>query len=684
MELAGGRKPSQSLLKISDAGIKSIKQLAWILPLNVQKMPTISPFNQMEPDKLFLGAGELIGMQTTPALFAKAKRGIQLFNITGVIKDQFSEQQLSLKWFNAYPSLKKQLESLKRFTFIGKVSEYRGTMQIVNPKINPGQAVESPISGMLVDYPTINSVPGKQLKTYIAKISNELWLNPFGLLDLHIEKSLGLLPFNRSIMISHGLFNVTEEELKLAKERIIYEEFLDNQIKILARKFKNKRLKASSFIISDSNFKKMKEIFPYQLTIDQVRVLNDVRSDLLQNSPMMRLIQGDVGCGKTTIAIIAALIVIKNNQQVALMCPTEALAIQHFQTLTKLLRKNCRISLLLGSTKNKEKKEIYNSLKNGHIDFIIGTHSLIQDSIVFKCLGLSIIDEQHKFGVQQRLRLSHKGTGVHSLIMSATPIPRSLQLAQYGDLDISTIKVMPGGRKGIQTRIVTSSTYEKYLCFLKTRMSMGEQVYVVVPAIEESENFNLKNVIQLQNIYKKFFPDFSIAILHGQLSSDEKKTIMESFEQGSVNLLISTTVIEVGINILNSTVIAIYNPDRFGLSSLHQLRGRVGRGDKPGFCFLITDETTSKEAIERIKIIEKTIDGFKIAEADLKNRGQGDLFGSSQSGHLSPFKIGNIITHYNVFEKVAQDIRKVEQNHTEYLNQLLINYIEDAQISTTI
>jgi len=398
----------------------------------------------------------------------------------------------------------------------------------------------------------------------------------------------------------------------------------------------------------------------------------------------MRMIQGDVGCGKTSVALIAALMCQSNKRQVAFMCPTEALARQHYETFSKLLGSKIKMDLLLGGHKPKEKKVIQEKLISAETDLIIGTHSLIQDSIEFKDLGLAIIDEQHKFGVKQRQKLTAKGSGTHTLIMTATPIPRTLQLAQYGDLDISTIRTMPGGRKGTKTRIVTEATYEKYLSFIKTRIELGEQIYIVVPAIEESETINVNNVNQLQLEYKKFFPEYSIAALHGQLNHEEKTEVMQNFTGGKIQILISTTVIEVGINVLNSTVMAIYNPDRFGLSSLHQLRGRVGRDDKPGFCFLITEKNVSPQAMQRLKVIENTNDGFEIADADLKNRGEGELFGANQSGHSSDYKLASIFENFDIFEKVSQDINDLKQNHTEKLNNVLIKLTEDTKVSSTI
>jgi ATP-dependent DNA helicase RecG len=646
----------------------------------MQAAPKVSSFESIEENRLFLGRAKLINIQFTPAFGRKGKSGIQLFNATCVIKDVLSEKLLNLKWFNTYPSLKKQLENLEEFTFLGQVTLFKQTLQIVNPQINPKEATQG--DRILIEYPTVNSVPGKQIEKIIKLIPKALWDMPIFDISLdHLQRNIDM---NQAFQIKHGLRSDSVSLHHQADELLKYHEFFYNQLKILARKLKNKGIKAPQFSFTEKERKNAYALLPYELTKDQDLVLTSTLADLSAGRPMMRMIQGDVGCGKTTIAIVSAYLMALKKAQVALMCPTEALAIQHGETFHELFEGKINIALLLGSTKKSQREAIHTQLLSGDIDLIIGTHSLIQDSVKFKNLALAIIDEQHKFGVEQRQKLSKKGDGVHTLIMSATPIPRTRQLVQYGDLDISTIRVMPSGRKGTKTRIVTSSTYQKYLSFIKTRVSIGEQVYVVAPAIEENEALNLKNVTEIHNIYKKYFPDLKIGILHGQLKSEEKQETLKKFERAEIHILISTTVIEVGINILNSTVISIYNPDRFGLSSLHQLRGRVGRGEKAGFCFLISDKTTSPEAMLRLKVIEKTSDGFEIAEADLKNRGQGDIFGKSQSGHATPYRIANIFDDFKLFEQVNRDIEDMKQNKTEILNNFLHYLLNDSKVSSTI
>lgn len=667
--LGSSKKPTKTMEKLIKVGIETIEDLLWVMPLRVQKVPGIRPFSEIEVQKLFLGKGKITQLNFYPAFGRKGKGRVQLFNANVLVKDSLSENFIRLRWFNAYPNIKKQLEQLNEFVFLGTPTDAKDEIIIANPQINPVKVNENEV---IVEYPTINTIAGRHTKALIDKIPDSIWNTELPDPTLH---PLGLI---EALKVIHG--KNTKVSFEQAVERLKYQEFFNNQIKARARRERNKALNAP-VIISNKDYS---NLFSYELTNDQKLVLEDIKLDLKQNYPMMRMVQGDVGCGKTSVAIIAALMAIENNKQVAFMCPTEALATQHYKTLEKTLPKNIHFALLLGSTSQKDKKQIYADLKSGKIDLIIGTHSLIQDSVEFKDLAMAIIDEQHKFGVGQRLKLFSKGQGVHSIIMSATPIPRSLQLAQYGDLSISTIRELPGGRKGIKTRIVTPENKPKFLSFVKTRLSLGEQIYVVVPAIEESLTTDMKSVAEVYDQYLHYFPEYKVEVLHGQLTSDEKQTVMNCFEKGEIDILVSTTVIEVGINVLNSTVISIYSPERFGLSTLHQLRGRVGRGEKPGFCFLVLDKKLQDDSMKRLEIIEKTIDGFEISEADLQFRGQGELFGLNQSGHDSGFKLANIFEDRSIFEQVSRDINKLESTQTEVLNNLLMKEVQNLHVSTTI
>lgn len=679
------KKPSVNLEKLISAGIHNLHDLMWILPLRIHRTPKTQSFTFAQIGGLFRGRGKIIHCQISPAFGRRFKGKFIMFNGHLVIKDDQGPETISLRWFNLYPNQKKQLEAMSEIEFLGTVQDYRAQKQIVNPQII---APESHLTDYLIEYPTINKVSGNYTKKYIEQIPNQLWDNISPTLpQIDYEHVLKL---SEAFKILHGRYpveNFSPDLKSKAEERLAYEEFLQDQLKILTRRKYIKRKDATKFVVPEKILKKYLTELPFALTDDQTKVLHEIIEDLGSGHPMMRMIQGDVGCGKTIVAFIVARIISEQGKQVALMCPTEALAQQHYKSFQELIEKfelKIKIGLLLGSTKAKEKKEILKNLINGEIHLLIGTHSLFQDSVQFQDLGLAIIDEQHKFGVEQRLKLVAKGSGVHCLIMTATPIPRTLSLAHYGDLDMSFIRTMPAGRKGIKTRITEVVNYDKYLQFVATRLSQGEQAYFVFPAIEESETTDLKNVKESIEKYKKLFPQFKVEMLHGQMKADEKEAVLELFYQKKIHILVSTSVIEVGINNPNATIMSIYHPERFGLSSLHQLRGRVGRGEKPGFCFLVLDRELSLEAKERLKVIENSTDGFIIAEEDLKFRGEGDLFGVDQSGTVTSKKVANFLTHGHILEKVIVDLKKLENEHAEVLSPILEKLAKDQKILDTI
>jgi ATP-dependent DNA helicase RecG len=678
--LAKGKKPSPTLEKLADTGINKISDLLWILPLRIHKSPAPAAFREAQFDQFFRGSGKVIHTEIRPAFGRRGKGNILLYNGYVVLKDDLSNESMGLRWFNLYPNQKKQIEGLERINFLGQVQEFKAQKQIINPQI----LTTEEIAPYIIEYPTLNKLPGSTFKKAIELIPPHLWSKvPQILPELGYDKKLSL---GEAFKIIHGRIAPEDFNAKLkdhAEERLIYEEFLIDQLKIQTRRKFIKQKDAPIFKTNDSLIKNQKSTLPFSLTDDQEKVLGDVLKDLASGHPMMRMVQGDVGCGKTVVAYLASRVVTQLGYQVALMCPTEALAQQHFDSF-KEMAPEISIELLLGSTKAKEKKALLAKLKSGDINIVIGTHALFQDSVIFHKLGLAIIDEQHKFGVEQRLRLVAKGEGTHSLIMTATPIPRTLSLAQYGDLDISSIKTMPSGRKGIKTRITERVNYEKYVEFVKSRLMQREQAYFVFPAIEESETMDLQNVKESLKKYQESFRAFKVEMLHGKMKPEEKQKVVQDFRDQKIHILVSTSVIEVGINIPNSTIMSIYNPERFGLSSLHQLRGRVGRGDKPGFCFLVLDKDLPPEAHHRLEVIEKNLDGFVIAEEDLKFRGEGDLFGVDQSGSVTTKKLANFLTHTAILEQVVADVEKLKVTHPALLNPIFEKLAKDQKILDTI
>ena len=686
--LFGARLP-KSYHKLIEAGINKIEDLLWILPLHVQEVPTPMPYKNMQENHLFKGHGKIASLKVRPNYWAKGKGGTVLQNITLHIQDRFSDEVIILKWFNTYPSVKNKLQSLDLLEFCGTVGTYKGQKQIINPEYRELETypslTDSKEKELLIKYPTINSVNNANFKKIIDRIPDLLWNNISENLPLEILEKRNFLSLGMAFQILHGKKIQTMELVQKAKARLVYEEFFREQIKIHCRRALIKRPESKKISVSRNKFNNIVDLFPFKFTDDQNTVLEEIRSDMKSGHPMMRLLQGDVGCGKTAVALASSLIAIENRTQVAFMCPTETLALQHYLSTRKLFENTgYRIEILLGNTPQSQKKPILDNLKKGNIQLIIGTHSLIQDTIQFKDLGLAIIDEQHKFGVDQRLKLLDKNKNGHCLIMTATPIPRSLRLTQYGDLDISTIKTLPSCRKSIKTKIITPDNFEMFLTFINTRLSMKEQVYIVVPAIHESENLSMMHLEKVHAKFIQIFPKYRINSLHGQMKSETKEKIFREFQKHNIDILISTSVIEVGIDVRTATVMAIINPERFGLSSLHQLRGRVGRGGKPGFCFLINDKRISENSLHRQKILEKSNDGFRISEEDLKIRGEGDMFGTDQSGLVKLYRLASIITHGTELMEAKQDVEYLMEHKHPSVTELIKQYSNDLQVIRTI
>ena len=464
----------------------------------------------------------------------------------------------------------------------------------------------------------------------------------------------------------------TSEKLKEVTVRLKYEELFQFMFKINYLKEQNKREKNGLERSIDCN--KLNEFIksiPFELTGDQMKAVEEIIGDLESPSRMNRLLQGDVGSGKTIVSFIGMLANHLSGYQSALMAPTEILAMQHYLNLKKFLEKeDIRIELLTGSTSKKDKTEIYKGLKDGSISMVIGTHALIQDEVEYNNLGLVITDEQHRFGVHQRANLQNKGIKPDVLYMSATPIPRTYALTIFGDMDVSTIKERPKGRQKIDTYLKSNAEIKEVLGMMYEELKAGHQVYVIAPLIEESENSDLTNVCELRDKMKLAFKDsYKIDIVHGKMSSGAKDLIMDQFKKNEVQILISTTVVEVGVDVPNATTMVIFDADRFGLSTLHQLRGRVGRGTSKSQCILISDSDA-----ERLKIMETVDDGFEISEEDFKLRGHGDLFGTKQSGDMS-FKIASIKSDYKILLQAKKDSKEYLLNKETDNDELKISLI---------
>lgn len=529
------------------------------------------------------------------------------------------------KWFNmAY--MKNQFQIGSKYILRGKISSKSGIKELVNPKKIRNTSLDS--HKLIAKY----RLRGKLTDTFLNKIISEL-LNAVEVtetLSEDIIRKYNLLSLKESIINIHS--PQSRGMLERARDRLKFQELFTYSMKILSLKDYIKKSKGIRFRIADE-LKEIKESLPFELTDAQKRTLREILVDQKSDYPMNRLVQGDVGSGKTIVAIISMLNVVKNGYQASMMAPTAILAAQHFEETCKILEGfNVKIELLVGSTTKKNKERIKKELSNGEIDIIIGTHALIEDNVIFNNLGMVITDEQHRFGVNQRCRFSKKDNNVEVLVMTATPIPRTLSLYLYGDLDVSAIDQLPKGRKPIETRYIEKKNSETAYEFIFSEVQKGRQAYIVCPLVKENEEMKLSSVEEHYSKLKKgIFRNIPLEFIHGKMKPKEKDEIMERFKSNQIKVLISTTVIEVGVNVPNATVMVIENAERFGLAQLHQLRGRVGRGEYQSYCVLIP-EIKSETTRKRMEIMVKSNDGFYIAEQDMQLRGTGELFGVTQSG----------------------------------------------------
>ena len=483
--------------------------------------------------------------------------------------------------------------------------------------------------------------------------------------------SLSLVSKSDSLINIH--LPVNQNALIESKKRLVFDELFLLQMKFLLRKRKNnKKLTIQKSIKKNFLLKDFLNKVPFQLTKSQEKVLDEIKSDLSDLTPMSRLLQGDVGSGKTIIAIASLLIELEKDQQGALMVPTEVLASQHYKNLIQFLNPLLvSVELLTGNTPQKKRKEILTNLKNGMVDILVGTHALFEDKVVFNSLGMVVIDEQHRFGVTQRNRLLNKGDNTNLLSMTATPIPRTLALSLYGDLDISQITELPPGRVPITTKIISEEELNILFKRVENEIDNGKQAYVILPLIEDSEKMNLSSAKKIfKYLSEEIFLKNKVGLLHGKLNSEEKNNVINSFVNNEVNILVSTTVIEVGIDVPNASIMIIYNSERFGLSQLHQLRGRVGRGSHKSFCYLVTSENNGLEN-KRLSVLEKSNDGFYIAEKDLELRGPGQLLGYKQSG-LPDFVLDNLPNNKVLIEKAREEAQRVINEDPDLKKNILL------------
>lgn len=595
------------------------------------------------------------------------------------------EDEIELIWFKSIKWLKKSLNLNTKYIIFGKLSFFANKVSIPHPELELFKTENLKLRAKLQPiYPSTETLIKKGVSNKV--ISN---LVKILLFDIKIKfketvpdyliNELKLLDKNSAIYNVH--FPENNELLSESIRRLKFEELLFLQLQLLKKNiYRKDKIKGYNFNIVGNNFNKFyDEVLSFELTNAQKKVLKEIRNDLGSKAQMNRLLQGDVGSGKTIIAFMTILIALDNGYQACLMAPTEILSVQHYEgflLMSKLL--NINIVLLTGSTKASIKKDIYKSLESGEIDIIIGTHSLIQDKVKFKNLGLAIVDEQHKFGVAQRSKLWAKSViPPHILIMTATPIPRTLAMSAYGDLDISLIDELPPGRREITTVHRYDKNRLSVFRFIKDQINEGRQVYVVYPLIEESKNMDFKDLMDgYESLSREFEqPKYQISIVHGKMKAQDKEFEMKRFENKETQILIATTVIEVGVNIPNASVMVIESSERFGLSQLHQLRGRVGRGMHKSYCILMSGNKLSNESRLRIKTMTETNNGFIIAEKDLEIRGPGDIMGTQQSGVIT-LKIADLMSDQEILtyaRKCAKKILEEDKDLLDNKNKTLLN-----------
>ncbi|HXJ99445.1 MAG TPA: ATP-dependent DNA helicase RecG [Gelidibacter sp.] len=645
-----GVGPNRADLLRSELGIHTYQDLINLFPNRYIDKTQYYKINQLQQNSADV---QIIGEITSlkEAGQGKAKRLVATFkDETGIIE---------LVWFRGHKWIQENIKYGKKYVIFGKTNWFNGIFSMPHPEMELLEEHEKNLqTAMQPIYPSTEKLTNRGISNRVLiKIMQQLFLETKGRFEETLSENL--LSELKLISKSQALFNVhfpqNQELLAKAQFRLKFEELFYIQLQLIIKNLIHKtKIKGFNFKHVGNHFNTFfKEHLPFELTNAQKRVLKEIRADMGSNAQMNRLLQGDVGSGKTIVALMSMLIALDNGFQACLMAPTAILSVQHYHGLQELCKNlNINIKILTGSTSTSDRRKIHAALENGELDILIGTHALLEDKVKFKNLGLAIIDEQHRFGVEQRSKLWHKNTSPpHVLVMTATPIPRTLAMSVYGDLDVSVIDELPPGRKDIKTVHRYDKNRLKVFKFVRDEIAKGRQIYVVYPLIKESEKMDYKDLMDgYESIVREFpMPEYQISIVHGQMKPADKDFEMERFVKGETQIMVATTVIEVGVNVPNASVMIIESAERFGLSQLHQLRGRVGRGAEQSYCILMTSHKLSEDSKTRLQTMVRTNDGFEIAEVDLQLRGPGDLMGTQQSGVLN-LKIADVIKDKDILQ----------------------------------
>ncbi|PIZ18832.1 MAG: DNA helicase RecG [Deltaproteobacteria bacterium CG_4_10_14_0_8_um_filter_43_12] len=660
-------------------GIETVEDALYFLPRKYEDRRSIKSISKLEVGKTETVMGEIIALGATS--YKKNRRG----GFEMIVEDESGT--ITAKWFvYSHSHFKKMFEKGQKVILSGEIKVYRFQKEVHHPDIEVVRDTSDSLNFNRI-VPVYSETEGLYQKT-LRKIMKNI-------VDMYSDSIQSAIP--SYICLRQNLIELSEAIREMhfpehdrnlsdivsgrspAYRTIIFDEFFFLELGLALKKKGVTAEKGIAFDITGENRDRLIKSLPFSLTNAQKRVVAEIEEDMRCPYPMNRLIQGDVGSGKTIVALLSSLIAVENGYQVSIMAPTEILAEQHFSNIQHLTKEfGVKAILLTSSIKKTQKDKVLNAIKDGSIDITIGTHAVIQETVEFNKLGLGVIDEQHRFGVIQRAMLKRKGYNPDILVMTATPIPRTLALTVYGDLDVSILDEMPPGRRPVITKLYHERDREKVYEIVRKETEKGRQAYIVYPLVEESEKLDLKDATQMaEHFQRDVFPKRKIGLLHGRMTYEEKENVMLAFKEKTIDILVSTTVIEVGIDMPNASVMLIEHAERFGLSQLHQLRGRIGRGEFPSLCLLLAQYSKSDDARRRLRIMESTADGFKISEEDLAIRGPGDFLGTRQSG-LPDFRVANIVRDIKVlqearkeaFEVVERDPNLTDPSH-RYLKEIL-------------
>ncbi len=668
-----GPKRAQALEKL---GIFSLHDLLYFFPRRYEDRSQFRAIASIQPGETATIQGQI---------FKITSKRIRRFNILEILVGDESGM-LAMVWFNQY-YLKNTFKEGQTAIFYGRVDFKQNRLQMTSPEyelIDPDEEVSPVHTGRITPvYPLTVGLFQRSLRQVMKNLAdNQIQTELEEYLPVSFRLRMDLGPLAESIHEMH--FPSSFEALERARKRIVFDELFLFELTLLSKMEKMKSIyKSHPFETAD--LEEFKKALPFKLTNGQLKSLQEISEDLKESWPMNRLLQGDVGSGKTVMAAAALFMAAKNKKQAALLVPTEILAEQHYQSLTTILAPlKIQVGLLTSSTPKDKREKMVADLKNGRLPVLIGTHAMLQEDVHFQSLSLIIIDEQHKFGVHQRNRLLERNPRPHQLVMTATPIPRTLALTVFGDMSTSTLRELPAGRKPIKTWWIARQKQREVLAHIREKLEKGEQAYFIFPMIDETEKMDLLAATKEYEALKKgAFAKLKVGLVHGRLSSEERDAVMKAFNRNEIHALVATSVIEVGVNNPNATVMVIENAERFGLAQLHQMRGRIGRGEKESECFLFGEPKTD-EGKKRLRILTKSQDGFLIAEEDLKLRGPGDFWGTRQSGEPL-FKVANPITDEAVLVQARKEAREIVTRHLletapewagvkKYLEQFPIRY----------